>query len=80
MRIGTVFCRRGAFSLTWKAKRGASLPICRLDWDARGQTQRPVLTTSAAQVRHPIYNSAVGRWPFHRDALRPLLAELALRT
>jgi hypothetical protein len=57
---------------------------CGLDWDARGlafhQTQWPVLTASAAEMRHPIYNSAVGRWPFHRKALRPLLAELALRT
>ena len=54
---------------------------CGLDWDPRclafHQTERPVLTASAAQVRQPIYNSAVGRWRVHEEALQPLLAELA---
>ena len=53
---------------------------CGLDWDPRclafHQTERPVLTASAAQVRQPIYNSAVGRWRVHEEALGPLLAEL----
>jgi tetratricopeptide (TPR) repeat protein len=53
---------------------------CGLDWDPRclafHQTQRPVLTASAAQVRQPIYNNAVGRWRVHEKALQPLLAEL----
>ena len=54
---------------------------CRLNWDPRclafHQNERPVLTASAAQVRQPIYNSAVGRWRVHERDLQPLLAELA---
>ena len=53
---------------------------CGLDWDPRClafyQTERPVLTASAAQVRQPIYKSAVGRWRVYEEFLRPLLAEL----
>ena len=56
---------------------------CGLNWDSRclafHQTERPILTASAAQVRQPIYNSSVGRWRVHEEALRPLLAELGLR-
>jgi len=55
---------------------------CGLDWDPRcltfHQTERPVRTASAAQVRRPIYNSAVGRWRVHEKSLGPLLAELGL--
>jgi hypothetical protein len=55
---------------------------CGLDWDPRclafHETERPILTASAAQVRQPLYNSAVGRWRVHEETpLRPLLAELA---
>ena len=53
---------------------------CGLNWDSRclafHQTERPILTASAAQVRQPIYNNSVGRWRVHEEALRPLLAEL----
>ena len=56
---------------------------CGLDWDPRclafHQTERPVRTASAAQVRQPIYNSAVGRWRVHEEALRPLLASWVLQ-
>ncbi len=52
---------------------------CGLTWDPRclafHQTERLVVTASAAQVRQPIYTSAVGRWRVHENALRPLLAE-----
>ena len=55
---------------------------CGLDWDPRclafHQTERPVLTASAAQVRQPIYRDAVGRWRVHQEALRPLIAELGI--
>jgi predicted O-linked N-acetylglucosamine transferase (SPINDLY family) len=55
---------------------------CGLPWDPRclefHKTQRPVFTVSAAQVRQPIYNSAVGRWRVHEQALAPLLAELGI--
>jgi len=53
---------------------------CGLNWDPRclafHQTERPVLTASAAQVRRPIYNNAIGRWRVHEEALGLLLAEL----
>ncbi len=55
---------------------------CGLDWDERclsfHKTVRPVLTWSAAQVRQPIYTSAVGRWRVYEEFLAPLLAELDL--
>ena len=55
---------------------------CGLNWDPRclafHQTERPVLTASAAQVRQPIYNGAVGRWRVHEGALGPLFAELSI--
>jgi tetratricopeptide (TPR) repeat protein len=53
---------------------------CGLDWDPRclafHETQRPVATASAMQVRRPIYTSAIGRWRRHQAFLGPLLAEL----
>ncbi|WP_213736038.1 sulfotransferase [Bradyrhizobium sp. dw_411] len=53
---------------------------CGLDWDPRclafHQTERPIFTASAAQVRQPIYSSAIGRWRVHAQSLAPLLAEL----
>jgi tetratricopeptide (TPR) repeat protein len=53
---------------------------CGLDWDARclafHQTQRPVRTASASQVRQPIYGGAIGRWRVYEPFLGPLLAEL----
>jgi len=55
---------------------------CGLDWDPRclafHQTQRSILTASAAQVRQPIYSSAVGRWRVHKETLQPLLMELGI--
>jgi tetratricopeptide (TPR) repeat protein len=56
------------------------LDHCGLDWDARclefHQTKRPVRTASAAQVRRPIYQGAIGRWRAYEPYLGPLLAEL----
>jgi tetratricopeptide (TPR) repeat protein len=53
---------------------------CGLNWDPHcldfHQTERPVLTASAAQVRQPIYNSAIGRWRVYGPLLRPLLEAL----
>jgi tetratricopeptide (TPR) repeat protein len=55
---------------------------CGLNWDPRcldfHQTERPILTASAAQVRQPIYNYAIGRWRVHEKVLQPLLAELGV--
>jgi hypothetical protein len=53
---------------------------CGLEWDARcldfHQTERPVRTASATQVRQPIYSSAVGRARAYEPYLGPLLQEL----
>ena len=53
---------------------------CGLEWNARcltfHETERPVRTASAAQVRQPIYSSAIGRWRAYEPFLQPLLTEL----
>jgi tetratricopeptide (TPR) repeat protein len=53
---------------------------CGLPWDARclafHETDRPVRTASAAQVRQPIYTSAVGRSRVYTRHLGPLLDAL----
>jgi tetratricopeptide (TPR) repeat protein len=55
---------------------------CGLDWNPRclafHQTERPVRTASATQVRQPIYNSSIGRWRVHEPFLGPLLAQLGI--
>jgi Sulfotransferase family len=55
---------------------------CGLAWDpdclAFHQTERPVRTASATQVRQPIYCNSVGRWRRYAALLPPLLAELQL--
>jgi hypothetical protein len=54
---------------------------CRLEWDVRclafHKTERPVRTASAAQVRQPIYRTAVGRWRPYESWLQPLKEALA---
>lgn len=51
-----------------------------LPWDDRclafHETERPVRTASALQVRQPIYNRSVGRWRAYADHLGPLLEAL----
>jgi tetratricopeptide (TPR) repeat protein len=53
---------------------------CGLDWDERclafHETQRPVLTASAAQVRQPLYREGIDRARPSDAVLRPLLTEL----
>jgi hypothetical protein len=53
---------------------------CGLAWDDRclefHQTERPIRTASAAQVRKPIYTNSVGRWRKFDAFLEPLFAEL----
>ena len=53
---------------------------CGLGWDDAclefHQTQRPVWTASAVQVRRPLYQSSVGRWLAYKDELGPLFAAL----
>jgi tetratricopeptide (TPR) repeat protein len=54
--------------------------FCGLEWDERclrfHETDRPVRTASALQVRKPLYRSAVGRWKRYERHLGPLLAAL----
>jgi tetratricopeptide (TPR) repeat protein len=54
---------------------------CGLEWDPRcltfHQTERPVRTASAAQVRQPIYTSAIGRSRPYEPLIGALLAELS---
>jgi len=56
------------------------LDYCGLPWDERclqfHETERPVRTASATQVRQPIYRSAMGRWKDYKDFLTPLLTAL----
>jgi len=40
------------------------------------ETERPVKTASASQVRKPIYNTSVNRWRKYEAYLKPLLEEL----
>src|SRR5215472_16719697 len=53
---------------------------CGLEWDdaclSFHETQRPVRTASALQVRQPIYRSSVGRWRPYEHMLGPLLEAL----
>jgi tetratricopeptide (TPR) repeat protein len=53
---------------------------CSLEWDERcvsfHQTQRPVRTASATQVRQPLYRSAIGRAQPYATMLGPLITAL----
>jgi len=40
------------------------------------ETDRPVRTASATQVRQPIYRTAIGRWRVYEEFLDPLLTAL----
>lgn len=55
--------------------------FCGLPWDEAclsfHQTDRPVRTASAAEVRQPIYRTSVGRWRPYGRHLAPLIAALA---
>ncbi len=58
------------------------IAYCGLPWDDRclsfHETDRPVRTASATQVRQPIYKSAIGRWRVYADQLGPLLSALGI--
>jgi tetratricopeptide (TPR) repeat protein len=58
------------------------IAYCGLPWDPRClafyKTNRPVRTASAAQVRQPIYTTAVGRWRDYEEYLKPLLQALGI--
>jgi hypothetical protein len=53
---------------------------CGLPWSdaclSFHETDRPVRTASATQVRQPIYRTAIGRWRVYEEFLDPLLTAL----
>jgi Sulfotransferase family len=53
---------------------------CDLDWDPNclsfHETERPIRTASATQVRQPIYRTAIGRWRSYEKHLGPLIETL----
>ncbi len=71
--------RRGGRRIS-KARHGASSPIAACPGTIAVcrsiETDRPVRTASATQVRQPIYQSAVGRARVYQDFLGPLLTAL----
>ena len=58
------------------------LDHCGLPWDERclafHETDRPVRTASAMQVRQPIYTSSLERWRVYEPFLGPLLSALGV--
>ncbi|HEX9169040.1 MAG TPA: sulfotransferase, partial [Roseiarcus sp.] len=65
-----------------EAQARRMLEFLSLPWDATVlrfyETERPVRTASANQVRQPIYRSSTGRWKAHAAELKPLLAALGI--
>jgi len=57
------------------------LAHCGMEWDdaclAFHETKWSVRTTSALQVRQPIYQTSIGRWRPNQELLSPLLEALA---
>jgi len=53
---------------------------CGLEWEPGclkfHQTQRPVRTASAVQVRRPIYQTSVGRWKNYEKSMSELFSRL----
>jgi tetratricopeptide (TPR) repeat protein len=60
------------------------IDYCGLGWEASClrfyETQRPVLTGSAGQVRQPIYRDSIGRWRPYQRMLQPLIEALGARS
>ncbi|HTU24960.1 MAG TPA: sulfotransferase, partial [Pirellulales bacterium] len=56
------------------------IDFCGLPWNDRclsfHETDRPIATPSAPQVRQPLYRKSVGRWHHYAPYLQPLLNEL----
>lgn len=57
------------------------IAFCGLDWDPKclafSSTNRPVRTLSQAQVRQPLYATAIGHWKAYKKHLGPLIDALA---
>jgi hypothetical protein len=56
------------------------IEYCGLTWDAQcvnfHETQRPVKTASAVQVRKPLFRASLQRWRRYEAGLAPLLQAL----
>ena len=80
-RILDVRCEDVVADLEGEAQR--IIAYCGLPWDKRclsfHETNRPIRTASATQVRRPIYSSAVGRWRVYEQQIGPLLTALGLK-
>ena len=63
-----------------EAETRGILDFCGLDWEpaclAFHETERPVRTASAVQVRRPLYATSLGRWKRYKRDLGPLLRAL----
>ena len=63
-----------------RASIGAILNHCDLEWEDGCldfyKNKRVVKTSSAAQVRRPIYKSSVGRWKKYEQHLQQLIENL----
>ncbi|MGB6921358.1 MAG: sulfotransferase, partial [Methylovirgula sp.] len=68
--------------LNLEAEARRIISYCGLPWNDRclafHETDRPVRTASATQVRQPIYKRAVGRWHDYEEFLGPLLTALGV--
>jgi hypothetical protein len=63
------------------AQAARLVAFCGLEWDEAcltfHQTQRPVRTASAMEVRRPIHQGSVNRWKAYEKHLGPLIAALS---
>jgi len=68
----------------FEAEARRLIAACGLDWQPAclrfHETSRPVRTASVAQVRQPLYRSALGRWKAYAPHLAPLFDRLKDRT
>lgn len=57
------------------------IAFCGLDWEERcldfDKNEAPVATASSAQVRQPVYRTALARWKNYEEQLEPLAALLS---
>jgi tetratricopeptide (TPR) repeat protein len=68
------------FVTDFPAQARRLIAYCGLEWDERcsafHQTDRPVTTSSATQVRQPLFRDSMGAWRPYKELLQPLLEHL----
>ena len=66
----------------FEAQSKRIVEYCGLEWDERclkfHESERPIYTVSVQQVRHPLFNSSVGRWRPYKEHLRVLFDTLGI--